>query len=89
MYIWQISRLTVLLLAIFAGSAPAATLSPKEKLGRTIFFDARLSVPAGQACVDCHSPASGFNGIGDSNKSVYEGAVPGASNERLHLLYFC
>ena len=74
--------IAVLFVAVSAVPALSAGLNPKEKLGKNIFFDARLSVPAGQACVECHSPASGFNGIGDSNKSVYEGAVAGAFGDR-------
>ena len=71
-----------LFITVSAVPALSAGLSPKEKLGKNIFFDARLSVPAGQGCVDCHSPAAGFNGIGDANKSVYEGAVAGAFGDR-------
>jgi cytochrome c peroxidase len=36
-------------------------------LGKLLFFDKNLSTPAGQACVDCHSPESGF---ADSNISL-------------------
>jgi len=35
-------------------------LSPKEQLGKLLFFDANLSTPAGQSCATCHSPATGF-----------------------------
>ena len=64
---------------LLAGSAvtAVAALTPKEKLGETIYHDARLSVPAGQACATCHSIAAGANGIGDANIDVYEGAVAG------------
>ena len=64
---------------LLAGSAvtAVAALTPKEKLGETIYHDIRLSVPAGQACATCHSIAAGANGIGDANIDVYEGAVAG------------
>ncbi|MFC1554556.1 cytochrome-c peroxidase [candidate division KSB1 bacterium] len=35
-------------------------LSPKEELGKMLFFDKNLSTPPGQACADCHAPESGF-----------------------------
>ena len=43
---------------------PAATqevaLTPKEDLGKLLFFDPMLSTPPGQACSHCHSPGAGF-----------------------------
>ena len=36
-------------------------LTPKQKLGKKLFFDKNLSTPSGQACADCHSPESGFS----------------------------
>jgi cytochrome c peroxidase len=42
----------------------AAELSPKEALGRLLFFDPMLSTPPGQSCAHCHSPTAGF---GDPN----------------------
>ncbi len=52
-----------------------AVLTPKESLGRLLFFDPMLSTPPGQACSHCHSPATGF---GDPNQqlSVSRGAHP-------------
>jgi len=35
-------------------------LTPKQELGKKLFFDRNLSTPPGQACSDCHSPESGF-----------------------------
>lgn len=35
-------------------------LTPKQKLGKKLFFDKNLSTPHGQACAGCHSPESGF-----------------------------
>jgi len=35
-------------------------LEPIEQLGRSLFNDTNLSVPAGQGCVSCHAPETGF-----------------------------
>jgi len=67
---------------VVAGSAGAAELTQKQKLGKNLFFDVRLSSPAGQACASCHSPGAGFNGIGDANIAVHEGAVVGRFGNR-------
>ena len=72
----MIATLAGLLLVGSAATALAA-LTPKEKLGETIYHDARLSVPAGQACASCHLVATGGNGNGDAHLAVYEGAVAG------------
>lgn len=69
-------------IAAASTSAWAAALTPQEQLGKTIYFDNRLSEPAGQACAACHSQGAGFNGIGDANLAVYEGAVPGRFGNR-------
>jgi cytochrome c peroxidase len=76
-----------LVLVVAAGSASAAgptpsNLTKKEKLGKNLFFDNRLSSPAGQSCASCHSPGSGFNGVGDANLTIYEGAVVGKFGNR-------
>jgi cytochrome c peroxidase len=42
-------------------------LTPKEALGKLIFFDAGLSTPPGQSCASCHAPESGF---GDPNPNL-------------------
>jgi cytochrome c peroxidase len=49
--------------AIACAALPAAAqngLTPKELLGRTLFFDASLSSPVGQSCASCHAPEAGF-----------------------------
>jgi cytochrome c peroxidase len=35
-------------------------LTAKQQLGKKLFHDKNLSTPPGQACVDCHSPETGF-----------------------------
>jgi len=72
---------------LVAGQAPAAksTLKPKEELGKRLFFDKNLSMPAGQECAVCHHPAVGWTGPDETvNKTsgVYEGAVKGRFGNR-------
>lgn len=54
----------------------------KQQLGRLIFFDERLSEPAGQSCSSCHQAAFGFNGDGNPNSAVIGGAVQGRFGAR-------
>lgn len=74
--------LVALALVANAGSVLASDLTPKEKLGKNLFFDMRLSSPAGQSCASCHSPGAGFNGTGDANITAHEGAVSGRFGNR-------
>lgn len=63
----------------------AADLSPLEQLGKQIFFDEKLSTPAGQACASCHAPEVGFTGPDSEinrTSGVYPGAAPGAFGNR-------
>jgi cytochrome c peroxidase len=69
----------VVLLGLLGGTASATFLTAKEQLGKKLFFDSRLSQPAGQACAACHAPAVGFTGPTakiNAAGAVYEGAVP-------------
>ncbi|MFB0566811.1 MAG: cytochrome-c peroxidase [Candidatus Aminicenantaceae bacterium] len=75
----------VLSLVLSIGSNERAKFSPKEQLGKRLFFDTNLSTPRGQACAFCHSPEAGWTGPdGAVNKSVaiYEGAVHGRFGNR-------
>jgi cytochrome c peroxidase len=74
----------VLAISVFTFSAATALagLTEKEKLGKNLFFDDRLSDPAGQSCADCHSSGAGFNGAGDATRAVYQGAVHGVFGNR-------
>lgn len=60
-------------------SPTMATLS-KEALGKVIFFDQQLSVPAGQACASCHAANTGFSD--PDHRIVSEGAVAGLFGNR-------
>lgn len=74
-------HMTVIICAIFLSSPMAwaadADLSPAQRLGKEIFFDASLSEPVGQACASCHSPGAGFTSP-DSARNAHEAVVAGA-----------
>jgi len=87
------NRLLISLIAMVAAfclSSPLqalekTSLSPKEELGKLLFFDAKLSVPEGQSCAVCHDPEVGFTGPdAEINKAgaVYEGAAKGRFGNR-------
>ncbi len=66
------------LIALAQPPEPAAALTPRQELGKKLFFDARLSSPEGQPCAACHAPQVGWTGPDEElNKAgaVYEGAV--------------
>jgi cytochrome c peroxidase len=46
-------------------------------LGKKIFFDERLSEPAGTACASCHDPARAFSGGHGAKLGVPQGSRPG------------
>jgi cytochrome c peroxidase len=76
--------IAVLSSAPFLGSEETA-LPPRDQLGKLLFFDTSLSVPAGQSCGSCHAPGVGFAGPdGEINKegAVYEGAEKGRFGNR-------
>lgn len=54
-------------------------LTPKQQLGKNLFFDMNLSTPPGQSCSACHAPEVGFTGPNmavNMGGAVYPGAVP-------------
>mgnify|MGYP005608441361 FL=1 len=55
-------------------------LTPKEQLGKLIFFDTALSNPPGQSCATCHTPANGF--ADTLSRPISEGAVKGLFSNR-------
>jgi cytochrome c peroxidase len=72
--------LTAVLLVAAAGTVVGEGfgLTPKEQLGKELFFD-KISSPKSMACADCHAPSTGFTGpVAGINRSgaVYRGAVP-------------
>lgn len=81
-----VALLAVLTLAFCAGAEKmeeteetvVLQLSPKEELGKLIFFDSNLSTPPGQACADCHGPLAGWSGpdsVVNNTTVVYPGAL--------------
>ena len=76
----------VLAIGFFCSNrAEAQGVTPLERLGKQIFFDANLSKPAGQSCASCHAPETGFSGPdSDTNRKtgVYPGAAPGRFGNR-------
>ncbi|MDH5394164.1 MAG: c-type cytochrome [Gammaproteobacteria bacterium] len=59
----------------------SVALNASETLGKSLFFDARLSSPAGQSCASCHSPAHGFSHP-KREQATAEGAVKGLFGNR-------
>src|SRR5665811_1239489 len=49
-----------LLMLTFTVAWAAGTLSPKEQLGKAIFFDQNLSLNRNLSCASCHGAAVGF-----------------------------
>jgi cytochrome c peroxidase len=77
---WAIALACVAVIAVVVSSAYAAAqdevLTPKEELGRLLYFDENLSDPAGQSCASCHDPDFGFADP-DRGLPVSEGVIPG------------
>jgi cytochrome c peroxidase len=76
-----IAGLAVLISVAVAGP----NLTPKEQLGRSLFFDENLSINGDQSCASCHGPEAGWTGpLMETNAhgAVYEGSIPGAFGNR-------
>ena len=72
-------------LLLAAGGGSAFALTPKEELGKSIFFDQNLSIDNNQSCAACHVPESGWTGPDpaiNAAGSVYEGSIPGRFGNR-------
>jgi cytochrome c peroxidase len=84
--LWAFICAAVLLLITFvATAAQGPVLTPKEQLGKFIFFDDHLSFNENQACAACHGPQVGFTGpISEFNAhgAVYEGSILGEFGNR-------
>lgn len=64
----------------FSSNENDTLLTPKQLLGKQLFFDTRFSEPAGQACGSCHNPEAGFalaqnSGSKNSIQAISAGAV--------------
>ncbi len=63
----------------------AFALTPKEELGKKLFFDKNLSLNSNQSCATCHAPNAGWTGpdsVINAHGAVYEGSIPGAFGDR-------
>ncbi len=72
-------------LLLTAATGTAAALSDKEKLGKYVFFDEKMSVNQNQACAACHGPQVGYTGPEPMTNvlgTVYEGSVAGRFGNR-------
>jgi cytochrome c peroxidase len=75
----------VLLLLLAVPGAGLADLTPKETLGKRLFFDRNLSLKGNQACSSCHLPAAGWSGDDsaiNAHGAAYEGSVAGRLGNR-------
>ena len=65
--------------------SPAPALTPLEQLGKSVFFDQRLSLGGNQSCASCHAPQVGWTGDlppVNAGPAVYEGSVKGLYGNR-------
>ena len=76
---------TLFALTAATTSVSAIELTPKEQLGKSIFFDMHLSINQNQSCASCHDPEWGWTGPASAINaagSVYEGSIPGRFGDR-------
>ncbi|AET67989.1 cytochrome c peroxidase [Desulfosporosinus orientis DSM 765] len=64
-----------LIMITMLGTAFAGETTPKQALGKLLFFDTNLSTPNGMSCSSCHDPSVAFTDP-DSNLPVSQGVVP-------------
>jgi cytochrome c peroxidase len=77
-YVLACAAVVLLLASVGTVAAQDNGLTPKEQLGKALFFD-KISEPDSMSCATCHAPSVGFTGpIPGINKrgAVYRGAVP-------------
>lgn len=63
----------------------ATSLTPREQLGKYLFFDPNLSKNGNQSCATCHDPAVGYTGPDsaiNAHGAVYPGSDPGLFGNR-------
>jgi cytochrome c peroxidase len=64
-----------------ADNAQDSPRAAKAKLGQALFFDPRLSSPAGQSCATCHDASAAFTDP-DRRLPVSKGILPGRVGNR-------
>lgn len=80
-----LSALFLIVVATSSSVTAQTALTPKEQLGKSIFFDQHLSLNQNQACAACHSPSAGWTGADqavNSGGGVYEGSIAGRFGDR-------
>jgi len=81
----KVAVLLSVLFLVSVISASASALTPKEELGKALFFDENLSINENQSCATCHAPEAGWVGADtliNAHGAVYEGSIPGAFGDR-------
>jgi len=66
-------------------SPAVPVLTALEQLGKSVFFDQRLSLRGNQSCATCHAPQVGWTGdlpLVNAGPAVYEGSVSGLFSNR-------
>jgi cytochrome c peroxidase len=58
-----------------AGAPPTAATAAEVDLGRRLFFDGRISVPAGMSCGTCHDPLRGWSDERPQGKGVQDNTL--------------
>jgi cytochrome c peroxidase len=61
-----------------AAAIDQSSLTPRERLGLSLFFDSNLSEPPGVACASCHDPRRGFTG----NNNTLIGVALGSRSDQ-------
>ncbi len=77
--------LTLLCLFVWCLPAAAIQLTPKEELGKLLYFDPQLSLEKNQSCSTCHMPpgfADPENVANPRQSVVSKGSVPGKLGTR-------
>ena len=80
-----LSALFLIVVATSASVTAQTALTPKEQLGKSIFFDQHLSLNQNQACAACHAPGVGWTGPTqeiNAGGGVYEGSIAGRFGDR-------
>ncbi len=73
---------TPLLYRVIAPQRAFEQQPERAALGKRIFFDTKLSEPAGLACAGCHDPSLAFSGDRGSELGVAPGSRPGRFGTR-------
>ena len=79
------ATLALLHVTAMAGTVAGQALTPRQQLGKLLFFDQALSAQGNQSCASCHDPKVGWVGANEAvnrGGGVYEASVPGRFGNR-------